>query len=144
MKLINNTIHVLLISITLFGCEKMVINAQEIIDEEALMQLDAKVLLKGDFKGAAHPTSGTAQIIDDNGVKKLKFTNFKTDSGPDLRVYLAEDEKASNFIEISNKVENGNLLYLVPTEVNIEKQIHVLIWCKLFKVNFGTAILAKP
>lgn len=147
MKFLNKTSQILFLSIALFACEKMIINAPEIINEEDLgqpQQVDTNILLKGNFKGAAHPTSGLAQIIVDNGVKKLKFSNFKTDAGPDLRIYLAEDANSTNFIEISNKIENGNLLYLLPDEVNIEKQTHVLIWCKLFKVNFGTAVLRKP
>jgi hypothetical protein len=143
MKVPNNLLWLIMFSIMLFACDKTIVNPPEIIEDEVLQNQD-KVLLTGDFKAAAHPTSGMVQVINDNGVRKLKFANFKTDSGPDLRIYLAEDDKALNFIEISNKVENGNLLYLLPDEFNIEKQTYVLIWCKLFKVNFGTAILKTP
>ncbi|AWV98133.1 DM13 domain-containing protein [Arcticibacterium luteifluviistationis] len=133
-----------LLSFIFLSCNKTEINPPEIITEEEIaMGNDAiKVLYTGDFVDDAHPTSGMVQVYEENGVKKLRFINFKTDSGPDLRVYLAENTKAQNFVEISNTVDNGNLEYTLPAEIDLSKQNSVLIWCKLFKVNFGTAVLS--
>ncbi|WP_341226856.1 DM13 domain-containing protein [uncultured Arcticibacterium sp.] len=135
-----------LFSILFTACSKTDVNPPEIISDEeiAMNNGDIEILYNGDFMDAAHPTSGLVQVYEENGVKKLRFTNFKTDSGPDLRVYLAENDGAANFIEVSKKVENGTLEYTLPAEVDLSKQNHVLIWCKLFKVNFGTAVLAMP
>jgi hypothetical protein len=142
--MIKKALTFFLLSTLLISCNKMTINPPMLIEGEQELDQNQKIILSGDFKAAAHPTSGKAEIIEEDGIKKLKFSNFKTDSGPDLRVYLAEDNKASNFIEISNKVENGTLIYSLPTGINLEKQKYVLIWCKLFKVNFGTAVLNTP
>jgi Electron transfer DM13 len=62
---------------------------------------------------------------------------LKSDAGPDLRIYIAEDTKTSNFIEISSKVENGDKFYALPAKVDINKQKFILIWCKQFSVLFG-------
>jgi hypothetical protein len=139
--MIKKTLALVILFTAFISCNKMTINPPMLVEELGQNQ---KVILSGDFMAAAHPTSGKAEIVEENGIKKLKFSNFKTDSGPDLRIYLSEDERANNFIEISNKVENGTFIYTLPTEVNLEKQKYVLIWCKLFKVNFGTALLNTP
>lgn len=128
------------------ACSKTDINPPEFLseDEISMNNDNIEVLYDGDFMSAAHPTSGMVQVYEENGTKKLRFTNFKTDSGPDLRVYLAENDGAANFIEVSKKVKNGTLEYTLPAEADLSKQNHVLIWCKLFKVNFGTAVLTMP
>ena len=101
-----------------------------------------KLLLKGNFTNGGHPTSGVASVYeDDMGVKTLVFENFKTDAGPDLRIYMATDKRASGFIEISKKVENGNWAYTLPAEWDMSKQNQVLIWCRAFSVLFGSAEL---
>jgi Electron transfer DM13 len=99
-----------------------------------------KKLAEAEFKNQVHPASGTVKVYEDAaGVRTLVFENFKTDAGPDLRIYLATDLKASNFIEVSKKVENGNKMYTLPKEVDLKKQTHVVIWCKQFSVLFGSA-----
>jgi hypothetical protein len=140
---------IVLITLTVSGflmcCNKTIVNPAQVIEEDELRiaKEDGTLLYEGTFKDGAHPTSGTTTIIDLNGVKKLNLMNFKTDNGPDVRIYLAEDSKAKNFIEISKDVQNGTFTYDIPAEVALEKQKHVLIWCKLFKVNFGSAELQK-
>jgi len=52
--------------------------------------------------------------------------------------------RAKNFIEISKDVQNGTVTYDIPAEADLDKQKYVLIWCKLFKVNFGSAELQQP
>ena len=64
-----------------------------------------------------------------------------SDAGPDLRVYLSNDKAASSFVEVKNEVKNGNSFYKIPTSVDLSKQKTVLIWCKAFSVNFGSAEL---
>jgi hypothetical protein len=47
------------------------------------------ILLQGMFVNNVHPTSGTVQVVEKDGKRQLVFTNFRTDGGPDLRIYLA-------------------------------------------------------
>jgi hypothetical protein len=98
----------------------------------------------GDFMSSAHPTSGTVKVLEDSkdkSIKYLVFENFKTDAGPDLKVYLSEDTKATGFVEISKLDKTGNFTLTIPASANLDKQKHVLIWCKQFSVLFGYAQL---
>ncbi|MDI9876462.1 DM13 domain-containing protein [Flectobacillus rivi] len=102
-----------------------------------------KLVLIGNFMNAVHQTSGVAKILVDSTQKHytLVLENFKTDAGPDLRIYLAEDRAVTNFIQVSDKVQHGNIVYEIPKGVDLSKQNHVLIWCKSFSVLFGVAEL---
>jgi hypothetical protein len=101
-----------------------------------------KLLLQGKFANDSHPTSGTAKIYEaKDGKRTLVFENLKSDAGPDLRIYIANDKAVTNFVELSNKVENGNKSYDIPAKVDLTKQKFVLIWCKQFSVLFGHAEL---
>lgn len=101
-----------------------------------------KLLLEGKFANGAHPTSGNAKIYEaKDGKRTLVFENLKSDAGPDLRIYIANDKAVTNFVELSNKVENGNKMYDIPAKVDLTKQKFVLIWCKQFSVLFGHAEL---
>lgn len=101
-----------------------------------------KILLEGKFVNDAHPTSGIAKIYEaKDGKRTLVFENLKSDAGPDLRIYIANDKAVTNFVELSNKVENGNKMYDIPAKVDLNKQKFVLIWCKQFSVLFGHAEL---
>jgi hypothetical protein len=100
-------------------------------------------LLQGSFvNGSGHSTTGNVKLAKDaSGKKFLVFENLKTDSGPDLKLYLAEDVKATNFSEIASKVSNGSYQVEVPSSVDTDKKRKVLIWCKAFSVLFGSADL---
>lgn len=92
----------------------------------------------------AHTTSGSIKIAEDaqdKTKKYLVFDNFKTDAGPDLKIYLSDDLKATNFVEVAKLDKTGSFSELVPTNANLDKQKYVLIWCKQFSVLFGSAQL---
>ena len=98
----------------------------------------------GDFMSSAHPTSGTVKVLEDSkdkSIKYLVFENFKTDPGPALKIYLAEDTKTTGFVEVSKLDNTGNFTLTIPASANLNKQKHVLIWCKEFSVLFGYAQL---
>ncbi|MFD0878262.1 DM13 domain-containing protein, partial [Massilia pinisoli] len=98
------------------------------------------LLLKGNFENAVHSTSGIVKIYEDKDKKRtLVLENFKTDDGPDLRIYLAEDKSVTNFIQITDKVQNGNISLQIPSDADLEKQNHVLVWCRKYSVLFGFA-----
>lgn len=100
------------------------------------------LLFQGTFENAVHPTSGLVKVYEDKDKNRtLVFENFKTDAGPDLRIYLAEDKSVTNFIQVTNMVKNGNSFVTIPMSANLQKQNHVLIWCKQFSVLFGSAKL---
>ncbi len=98
---------------------------------------------KGDFVSGAHQTSGIATI--DQAESTLTLTNFKTDSGPDLNIYLARSLSTitTDFIDLGNiKGLNGNYTYDLPDNVDYTLYKFVIVWCVDFDVNFGYAVLA--
>lgn len=104
---------------------------------------DQTLLLQGTFTTGAHTTSGTVKVYEDkNKNRSLVFENFKTDAGPDLRLYMAEDKAITNFVQITDKVvTSGSYTIEIPASVDLKKQTTVAIWCKSFSVLFGSAAL---
>jgi hypothetical protein len=102
--------------------------------------------LSGEFVGAGdgtHNAEGVAKEIDtEDGRKFIRFENFKVTNGPDLYVYLATDQSASDFVDIGKlKANNGNQNYEIPDGTDLAKYKTVVIWCKAFSVLFGSAEL---
>jgi hypothetical protein len=106
--------------------------------------IDGKQESVGTFTAGAHATSGTVKLVaDKTDAKKkyLSFENFKTDAGPDLYVYLAEDKAAKGFTSVVKLDKTGTFVLDVPTSADLTKQKYVLIWCQQFTVLFGSAKL---
>ena len=98
----------------------------------------------GTFTAGVHPTSGTVKMVadkTDTKKKYLSFENFKTDAGPDLYVYLAEDKTAKVFTTVLKLDKTGTFVLDVPANADLTKQKYVLIWCRQFTVLFGSAKL---
>lgn len=108
-------------------------------------------LAQGRFHGVAHETEGVATAYSSPGGKRvLRLTQFETTNGPDLHVYLvaAADAKDNQTVKRVGFVTLGRLKgnigdqnYELPEEVDLAKYRSVVIWCRRFGVNFGTAPL---
>jgi hypothetical protein len=106
----------------------------------------------GSFHSVIHPTQGTATIYQiGDGSRVLRFTNFKTTNGPNVHVYMvaADDAKdnasvwRAGFIDLGPIKGNvGDQNYRFGPEVDLSKYRAVSVWCKRFRLNFGTAPLA--
>jgi len=97
-------------------------------------------LYKGSFVSGAHTTTGEAIVNEEHTM--ISFSDFKTDNGPLLEVYLATSTNATDYISLGvlQGVE-GNFSYALPEGINFETHKFVLIWCVEFSVNFGHAVL---
>jgi Electron transfer DM13 len=116
-----------------------------IVDEE--MPAASLTIPMGNFIGirdGIHDTVGEVFVIEaEDGSKFLRFENFKSSNGPDLYVYLATDETASDYVSLGKLKGNiGNQNYLIPPGADLSNQDTVLIWCKQFSVLFGSAKLS--
>jgi Electron transfer DM13 len=108
----------------------------------------ASVLTSGDFIKSEHPTSGTAQIVMQNGKKYLKFdSSFQSEDGPDLFVVLHRQGSPKRYSKADyislgrlQKVK-GQQMYRVPAGVDVAKFKSVVIWCRKFNATFGFAPL---
>ena len=103
---------------------------------------DANLYAMGSFQSDAHPTSGTASILETNNTFVLRFENFKTDSGPGLYVYISTDLEAIDYINLGMlKATEGDFNYEIDSEIDFNTYNNVLIWCEPFSVLFGYAEL---
>lgn len=91
-----------------------------------------------------HPASGTARVVIDGDERYLRYENYKTINGPDLRVYLATDTKATEFVDLGPiKATEGNINYLIPSGTDLSKYRYALTWCEDFAVLFNSAEFSK-
>ena len=97
--------------------------------------------LMGSFQNGAHPTSGTATVNPQR--TSLTFSNFMTDDGPILEVYLCGSSgNCDSYITLGVlKNITGDQEYTLPANVNFETHNYVHIWCVEFAVSFGHAKL---
>ena len=110
------------------------------------------VLAKGNFRGLAHETQGTATVYQlPDGAKTLRLMDFETSNGPDVRVYLVAAPEANDnetvtkagFIDLGAMKGNiGDQNYDIPADIDVGKYRTVTIWCRRFGVNFGSASLS--
>lgn len=100
-------------------------------------------LATGTFVSNAHTSSGTVKVVQDSAGKiSLVFENFKTDNGPDLRIWLATNTNAGSYQEVGLLTAvSGNFSYPLNASFNYSTNNNVLIWCKDFSVLFGHAVL---
>jgi hypothetical protein len=132
---------VLVIAPTLFDKE---VNERVVRASGANVQVAA-----GSFASIAHEGRGTAAVVElPGGERKLTLTDFETDSGPDLRVYVATDDPANgdlgDFEDLGALKGNvGNQQYRVPDDVNLNRYSTVVIWCRAFSVAFTSAGLER-
>lgn len=139
MKLFLN-----IIGLTLFlimGCSPdnmdMIMNEMNMEKE---METEFNGFAQGDFVSDAHTTTGMASINDSKTT--LTLTNFKTDDGPQLLVYLSTDESSTDFVNLGDlKAISGNQNYVIPSNTDLNKYNVVSIWCVDALVSFGHAEL---
>jgi len=120
---------------------------EETMMEETMMEetmMETPITYSGTFVGVGdgiHDAQGDVYTVPlEDGRNVLRLENFQSTNGPDLYVYLATDEKASEFINLGElKANRGNQNYGIPTETDLTKYNQVLIWCKAFGVLFGSA-----
>jgi hypothetical protein len=112
----------------------------------------AQILASGNFHDVAHKGVGQATIYQLNGKRVLRFTNFETSNGPDVRVYLvatkdasdSETVKQAGFVEVGALKGNvGDQNCELSSELDLNRYRAVTIWCKRFGVNFATAPLTS-
>lgn len=113
-------------------------------------EAEPTVLFTGTFNeyDPIHRADGTATIYElADGSRVLRFEDFSTSNGPDLRVRLVTSVPANirqdateNHIELGPLRGNiGNQNYAIPDDVDLSDFEAVLIYCLPFRVNFTVA-----
>lgn len=110
------------------------------VADSALVGSSTTILAMGNFINGVHPVSGKAAWHKAGNIQTLLLSNFSSDSGPDLKVYLSKDITASSFILLGDlKSTTGNQTYNIPNTASTADYKYILIWCQRFSVLFGSA-----
>ena len=113
-----------------------------VVEENEAMPEEQSMMLQGDFVAKAHEVEGKVLLLEVDRGKVLRFENFNTVNGPDLRIYLSKDLTDDDFVELGKiKATKGNVNYDIPESVDINEYNNVLVWCKPFGVLFSSATL---
>jgi hypothetical protein len=103
----------------------------------------------GSFESIAHSGTGNAAVVElPSGRRMLTLTDFETDSGPDLRLYLSTGNPASghlgDFEDLGALKGNiGNQQYELPAGLSLDRYSTVVVWCRAFSVAFTSAALEE-
>ena len=141
--------RILFISIIVFlwaGCSKGDINIGETSTVPQIDNIDtsnAAIKFTGIFASApGKSVRGKALLLLEGSVYKLALENMAIVNGPDLRVYLAKDPAALDFIDLGLlKSTSGNQLYPVSGSPDLMTYKYALIYCQQYSVLFGSAFL---
>jgi Electron transfer DM13 len=108
--------------------------------DSVLVGSTSTIIAMGNFINAVHPASGKASWHVAGTKQTIYLSNFSTDAGPDLKVYLSKDLNASSFILLGDlKATSGNHIYPITISATPSEYKYVLIWCQRFSVLFGSA-----
>jgi len=103
---------------------------------------NATILAQGAFVPVEHEVAGQALLISDGEKTILRFENFETINGPDLRIYLSTSTGIDDFIDLGPiQATKGNVNYELDPSIDTTKYKYVLVWCRAFGVLFSYAVL---
>ncbi len=97
----------------------------------------------GNFmNGPYGSVSGLAKIYKNGAKYQLALENFRSDNGPDLKVYLSKEIQPVNFVNLGSlKSTNGNQLYDIPAGAVLSDYKYALVHCQQYNHLFGYAAL---
>lgn len=99
---------------------------------------EASTIAEGIFVPSAHEVKGRAVIIESDYKMTLRFEDFETINGPDLRIYLSSGLDIEDSIDLGPiKATKGYVNYEVDKSVDLERYNKVLVWCRAFRVLFS-------
>jgi len=104
---------------------------------------NAVAVKEGMFVGiGGHTASGTAILYELSGKKYIVFDPYSSQNGPDLKVYLSKDEKATEYIRVGKLMAvTGRQVYEIPGNPDLSQYPFVHVWCEKFSVEFARAPL---
>ncbi|MBT4907202.1 MAG: DM13 domain-containing protein [Rhodospirillaceae bacterium] len=116
---------------------------------------DTKTLGIGTFRDGdpIHRGSGNLRISrDDNDPRRVELLGMQIVPGPNLFVYLVENEDplfpedvTAKFLSLGNlKSLTGDQSYDMPADVDLAEWGSVVVWCDTFKTAFAVASIEMP
>ena len=122
------------------SCKKA---SSDFIDETLAMDTTAMLKYAGNFITGPYGTvSGSAKVYLKEGRYTVALENFSSSNGPDLKVYISQEQYPVNFIKLADlRSINGNQLYDVRGTPDFTLYKYVLIHCEQYNHLFGSAVL---
>jgi hypothetical protein len=107
---------------------------------EAGLDATSEIVVEGPFSIVGtpqHPATGEVEIIRSPEETLIQYKNYNGTNGPDLKIYLAKDLEAKEFISLGDaKGNQGNLIYGAPLDIDFAEYPYILTWCEAFDVLF--------
>lgn len=122
--------------------ENMTETDEPVEDVEEEMPGEIVTLVSGMFSGnSRYDITGDITVLNDGSEQRfLRFENFESDNGPDLKVYLRAAD--GSFVSLGDLKGNiGDQNYEIPVDVDLSVFNTVEIWCERFGVGFGEGVL---
>lgn len=119
--------------------------ATEPAEPQIVTLVEGSFIPRGRYDG-----EGQALVLNDGSEQRfLRFENFATDNGPDLRVYLVNSDANADegtfdddFVDLGVLAGNiGDQNYEISPEVDLEVYDTVVVWCVRFSSAFTAADL---
>ena len=108
-------------------------------------EMNITLVREGSLMGVGHSVTGEVKVYDDNGDLVVLLDPFMSQNGPDLKVYLSKDQKATEYLNLGAlKSVTGKQSYAVAGTPDLNQYKFVMIWCEQFSVLFGIAELQMP
>lgn len=103
----------------------------------------ATLLKQGNFAGnMGYAVNGSAKLYEYQGKKYIYLENFSTSNGPDLKLYIATNAAAAQFVNLGKLQSNsGNQAYEISNPPDFAVHNKILIWCQQFSILFGQSTL---
>jgi len=108
-------------------------------------------IARGRFIRQEHKVAGTARVLElPDGQRILRLEDLATTDGPDLHVWLSESPAGGNWFKYGKgrsirlgalKATDGNHNYPIPAGEDLGGLSSAVIWCRRFRVAFGSAPL---
>lgn len=136
---------VLFISASVAACSKQNATLTERIDD-MVDTTSSDLSFTGSFMNGPYGTvTGMASIYaDSTGSYVLALNDFETSNGPDLHIYLSQEELPIHFIDLGNlKSTNGNQVYNIPEGTDVGVYKYALIHCQQYNHLFGSSLLEE-
>ncbi len=122
------------------------------LDEQSGALAGARVLASGEFQelDALHYGSGKATIYERaDSTRILRFENFSSARGGDVRVYLSRDPQplsalqlGDDFLDLGRLKGNvGDQSYFLPADRNLSLYQSAVVFCRQFNVSITVATL---
>ena len=122
----------------------------DVVDEQVVAADSATGITEvsaGSFEPLSHPGEGIATLLEGaDGAATLTLTDFSTDNGPDVRVYLSRGTddagRGESFVDLgAMKGNRGDQQYTIPSGIDLASIDAVVLWCRAFDVGFTQARL---